>query len=75
MGEQAKLTEEFMTSFSLKKNEILKDIETLEAGKPDINDKLNGILLNVQQLNKLLHDAVKYLPSYSVKVWGQTYYH
>lgn len=65
---QAKLAEEFMTSFSKKKNELLAGIESLSNDAKDVNERLNGISNEIQKLSKILHDAVLFLPSYSVKV-------
>lgn len=64
---QAKLVEAFMTSFNNKKEVLCTSIEALTLAD-NMNTKLTDIQNQIQNLNKLLHDASLFLPSYSVKV-------
>jgi len=66
---QSQLSEEFMTKFNRKKGELKLQINQLKPDlKAGINQELTSISGEIQKLSKLLHDAIMYLPSYSVKI-------
>ncbi len=66
---QAKLAEDFMSTFNIQRKELCKTIEELTMQSPDkTNQQLTNVQNGIQNLNKILHDASLFLPAYSVKV-------
>ncbi|OXA42713.1 Tubulin-specific chaperone C [Folsomia candida] len=65
---QSKLSEEFMAIFNKQKNELSVSIDSLSTDSTNANEKLTEILNGIQNLNKILHDASMFLPSYSIKM-------
>ncbi len=66
---QSQLSEEFMKDFNARKDNLSTQISklSLESGI-DVNKELSKISSEIQNISKSLHDAVMFLPSYSVKV-------
>lgn len=67
---QSQLSEEFMKDFNARKDNLSTQISklSLDSGV-DVNEELSKISSEIQDISKSLHDAVMFLPSYSVKVY------